>query len=308
MWSGFSEALNQLIEKLSGWFQSIIVALPNIILASLVLVLSIYLSKNFKKLVNKGLKRATHNQTVVDVISNISVAVFMLFTLFIILNIMNLSEAVTALLGTAGVIGLAIGLALQDPLINLFSGVVMSVRNYYQVGDLIETNGFFGKIQEITLRSTVLAQPDGQEVIIPNKEVVQNPLTNFSHNGSRRIQIECGVSYGDDLDEVEMIAIDAIKNSGLHFSQTKSIDFYYTSFGDSSVNFRILFWQNIIAQKDYLKAQHKAIKALKRAFDQNDITIPFPVTTLDFGAVGGVSVNDIYPPRALYPSGKQKVS
>ncbi|MFK8007572.1 MAG: mechanosensitive ion channel family protein [Saprospiraceae bacterium] len=299
MFQQFSNSLSNLYNKLSGWVNEVVLALPNIVLAAIVLSISIYLSRYLKKLVCKTLLRTTKNNTVVGVISNIAVAGFMIVSLFIVLNILNLSEAVTALLGTAGVIGLAVGLALQDPLINLFSGVLMSVKDYYQVGDLIETNGFFGKISKITLRSTIIAQLDGQEVIIPNKEVLQNPLKNFSHNGRRRIELDCGVAYGDDLEKVEEIAINAVKNSGLNFRESKPIEFFYTEFGDSSINFRIRFWKNIVSQADYFMARHTAIKALKKAFDQNNITIPFPITTLDFGVVGGVRVDDIYPPQKI---------
>jgi len=306
----FSSSFSNLIDKMQGWLNEIVLALPNIVLASIVLAISIFLARYFKKMVTKALNRTTDNQTVTGVISNISVAAFMIISLFIILNILNLSEAVTALLGTAGVIGLAVGLALQDPLINLFSGVLMSVKDYYQIGDLIETNGYFGKIQKITLRSTVIAQLDGQEVIVPNKEVLQNPLKNFSHNGRRRIEVNCGVAYGDDLDKVEEIAIEAIKNSGLDIRESNPIEFFYMEFGGSSINFRIRFWKNIVSQADYFSARHVAIKAIKKAFDKNNVTIPFPITTLDFGVVGGVRVDDIYPPdkiKAMSGSSKNGV-
>ena len=293
----FNSAFKDLVNKLEGWFNEIVLALPNIILAALVLGLSILASKYLKNLTTKALKKVTNNTTVVGVLSNILVAAFMIISLFIVLNILNLSEAVTALLGTAGVVGLAVGLALQDPLVNLFSGVLMSVRDYYQVGDLIETNGFFGKIQKITLRSTVISLLDGQEVIIPNKEVLQNPLKNFSHNGRRRIEIECGVSYGDDLEKVQKIAINAIKKSDLSVADINPIEFFYTEFGGSSINFKIRFWQHITSQADYMIAKHKTIIAIKKAFDNHGITIPFPITTLDFGVVGGLRIDEIYPPQ-----------
>jgi small conductance mechanosensitive channel len=221
----------------------------------------------------------------------------MIISIFIVLNILNLSDAVTALLGTAGVIGLAVGLALQDPLMNLFSSVLMSVKAYYQVGDLIETNGFFGKIKEITLRSTIIALPDGQEVVIPNKDVLQNPLKNFSHNGRRRIEIVCGVSYEDDLEQVRKVAIDAIENCGMNINETKPVEVFFNEFGESSINFSLRFWKNVTAQKDYLSAKSEAIIALKKAFDENSISIPFPITTLDFGVSGGLRIDEIYPPE-----------
>jgi len=299
MFDQFSSSAGDLWNKMGGWINEVILALPNIVLAVIILAISIFVSQYLKKLVSKAILKTSKNQTVASVLSNIAVAGFMILALFIILNVLNLSEAVTALLGTAGVIGLAVGLALQDPLINLFSGVLMSVRDYYQVGDLIETNGYFGKIQKITLRSTIISQPDGQEVIIPNKEVIQNPLKNFSHNGRRRIDIACGVAYGDDLEQAQRIAIQAIEDANIDVRNNKPIEVFFTEFGDSSINFTLRFWQNITSQRDYLSAQSKAIIALKKAFDKAEITIPFPITTLDFGVVGGRNIDDVYPTKLL---------
>lgn len=295
----FSNSFNKLIAKLQGWLDEFILGLPNFIIAAIVLSISIFVARNLKTIARKGLAKTGANKTVVGLLSNMLVAVFMLLSIFVILNILDLSDALTALLGTAGVAGLAVGLALQDPLVNLFSGVLMSVRDYYKIGDLVETNSYFGRILKINLRSTVILSPQGQEIIIPNKEVLQNPLINFSHNGKRRVDVSCGVAYGDDLEKVKEIAIRAIEESGLDIRETKPIEFFYTSFGGSSVDFTIRFWKNITAQADYLAAKSAAIIALKKAFDKNGITIPFPITTLDFGVVGGLPINKIYPPEQM---------
>jgi len=297
----FTEAFDKLYNKIFSWIDKIVLALPNILLATIFLVLSIFIARRLKNFVCKLLGKTTNNQTVIGVLSNIIVAAFMLLVIFVVLNILNLDDALTALLGTAGVAGLAVGLALQDPLVNLFSGVIMSVRDYYQIGDLVETNGFFGKIRQITLRSTLIDMPDGQEVIVPNKEVLQSPLKNFSHNGRRRIDITCGVAYGDDLDKAKRVALGAIEEY-LDINESRPLQFYYTEFGDSSINFVIRFWKKITEQADYLEARSNAIIAIKKAFDKEGITIPFPITTLDFGVVGGVNINDIYPPEKMMAS------
>lgn len=299
MFDQFSESFQKLVKKMESWLDSLVLGLPNFILAAIVLAISIFLARNLKNIAQKGLSKTGANKTVTGLLSNMLVAIFMLISIFIILNILDLSDALTALLGTAGVAGLAVGLALQDPLVNLFSGVLMSVRDYYKIGDLVETNDYFGRILKINLRSTVILSPKGQEIIIPNKEVLQNPLINFSHNGRRRVDITCGVAYGDDLDKVKKVAIQAIEDSGLDFRESKPIEFFYMGFGGSSIDFTIRFWKNITAQVDYLEAQSTAIMAIKKAFDENSITIPFPITTLDFGVVGGKGIDEIYPPQKM---------
>lgn len=295
----FNESFGKLVAKLGEWLDAIVVMLPNLVLAALVLGISLLAARYLKKVTRKGLMRTGANGTVVSVLTNIIVAAFMLISLFVVLNILNLDDALTALLGTAGVAGLAVGLALQDPLVNLFSGVLMSVKTYYKVGDLIETNGYFGKILKITLRSTVILTPQGQEVIIPNKEVLQNPMINFSHNGRRRIDISCGVAYGDDLERVKEIAVNAIEKD-LKFNDSKPVELFFNEFGDSSINFTLRFWKRVTAQADYLEAQSQAIIALKKAFDREGITIPFPIQTLDFGVVGGLPINEVYPPEKMF--------
>ena len=218
--------------------------------------------------------------------------IFGIFTLFLILSVLNLEGTINKILATAGVLGLAVGLALQNPMNNLFSGVFMSVRKLYRIGDLVETNGYFGTIQDIDLKATKLRLPTGQIIVIPNKDVLEKPITNYTVSGERRIDLPCGVSYGDHLEKVKEIAINAIQQmDGL--LQEKPVDLIYTDFGDSSVNFTLRFWIDTMGQKDYLAMRSMAIKALKKAFDENDVMIPFPIRTIDFGIRGGLSIQDV---------------
>ena len=290
-----------LTEELKGWWEVFVKSLPNLVVAIIVLIISIIITRKISSWARTALARTTNNQTLIDVGSSIATALFFLLTLFIVVSIMGWSEAITTALGAAGVIGLAIGLALQDPLINLFSGVMMSVKDYYKVGDLVKTNGFFGKISHITLRATIIEDLDGEEVIIPNKDIMQNPLVNYSHNGKRRITLNCGVAYGDDLQEVKKIVLDTVKNKVKH-EENLPVQMFYTDFGDSSINFQLRFWRRISTQGDYLEARHQAIVALKTAFDEAGVTIPFPIRTLDFGVVGGVPINEMYPADLLQNS------
>lgn len=275
----FQTAWQNLIEKLSGWLDSAILLLPNLALGIIVMGIALLLSRFLSRYANKLIYRLTENRTVSNVASSVAVAVFMSVALFVVLGILNLDTALTSLLTGAGVVGLAIGLALQDPLVNLFSGVMMSVRKMYNVGDLVETNGYFGTIREITLRATILSLPTGEQVTISNKEVMQNPLTNYTVSGNRKVQIDCGVGYDDDLEKVERVAIQTIED--LYECREENIDFFFTSFGDSSINFRLRFACYKHKNVNFLKAKSSAIKAIKANFDKHGINIPYPIRTLD---------------------------
>ncbi|MEM9884575.1 MAG: mechanosensitive ion channel family protein [Bacteroidota bacterium] len=287
----FSEAWGKMISKLGGWLDQLVVMLPNLLIAAVVMTVSVFLARYVSKYTSKLTIKFTKNKTISSVLSNVATAIFVLITLFLVLSILNLDKALTSLLAGAGVVGLAVGLALQEPLVNLFSGVMMSVRSLFNVDDLIETNGYFGKIKKIDLRSTLIELPTGELVTIPNKQVLQSPLKNYTASGKRKVVLECGVSYGDNLERVERIALDAISEA--IDNPKEEIDFYYTSFGDSSINFMIRFWRENCQQPNILASKSKAIIALKKAFDRNDISIPFPIRTLDFGIKGGERLDEV---------------
>lgn len=296
----FKEALGNLQEKLSGWVNAIIVNLPNIVLAVLVMAVGVFAAQYVKKYVQRGLNRFIDNKTITGFAASLITAAFLLGMLLIVLSILKLDTALTSILGTAGIAGLAVGLALQEPIVNVFAGIMMSVREYYKVGDLVKTNDYFGTINKINLRSTILKTPDGQEVIIPNKDVVQSPLVNYTHSDKRRIDLVCGVAYGDDLETVRDIAIRSIKeNDEVKYDKNLPVECFFTDFGDSSVNFVLRFWNHFHSQSAFLSAKSEAIISLKKEFDKEGITIPFPITTLDFGVVGGRNIDDVYPLKKI---------
>lgn len=299
----FNEAIGKLYNKLEGWFDQIVLMLPNIVIAAIVFGLTIIIARWIKSKVNRLVRKVTNNPTVSSVASSVSTALIVLLGIFIVLKVLGLSDFLAGLLASAGVVGLAVGLALQDPLINLFSGVIMSVRQLYNLGDLVETNGHFGNIQKISLRSTILRAKDGKEIIIPNKDVIQNPLVNYTISGERRVDINCGVSYGDDLEKVRNLVIKTIKALDI-CNNNKPIDFYYSEFGDSSINFTARFWLTDTEQKPYIMAKSEAIIAIKKAFDNHDIAIPFPIRTLDFGVKGGVNIQEAVPFKVFNNSAK----
>ena len=281
---------SNLVDKLGGWLNQFILQIPNILIAVFVGTLAFFFSKYVRKIAVKATSRFTKNRTVLNLISNLTAVVFGVIVLFIILSVLNLGESINKILATAGVLGLAVGLALQDPMNNLFSGVFMSVRKLYRIGDLVETNNHFGTIVDIDLRATKLKNPTGQLIIIPNKDVIQNSLKNYSSSGERRVDVSCGVSYGDDLDAVEKLVVKTIESLN-NTINSKPVEVVFDEFGDSSVNFVVRFWINPNNQTDYLVEKSNAIKAIKKAFDANGIMIPFPIRTLDFGIKGGVPLD-----------------
>jgi len=213
-------------------------------------------------------------------------------TFFVALSILNLDKAVTSILAGAGIIGLALAFAFQDIASNFMSGIFLSIRRPLHTGDIVQIKDYMGKITQINLRDTVLRTFQGQMVIIPNKEVLQNPIENYSLLGKRRMDLTVGVSYGDDLQKVKNVTLKALEGiEGL--TKDDEITFFYKEFGDSSINFDVRLWVHTPEQPEYLQVRSEAVMRIKKAYDENNITIPFPIRTLDFGIKGGVPSNEI---------------
>ena len=201
---------------------------------------------------------------------------------FIALGLLNLDKLLTSILAGAGVAGLAIGLALQGTLSNTVSGVILSFLPEIQIGDWVETNGYAGEVLEVNLRNIVIKQGDNNHVIIPNTKIVEDSFKNYSSTKRSRVMVNCGVGYESDLEKVQEITVNAIYEI---FKQNRNeeVEFAYEGFGDSSINYVVRFWTDVTKQRDILFAKHKAILAIKKAYNENDINIPFPIRTLDFG-------------------------
>jgi small conductance mechanosensitive channel len=185
-------------------------------------------------------------------------------------------------LATAGVAGLAIGLALQNTLSNTVAGIALSFRRKVQIGNWVETNGYSGEIMDINLREFVIKEADNNIVILPNKMILENPLKNYSLTTRMRVFLECGVGYESNLEEVEKLTKEVIADTFEQVKGTEEVEFYFTEFGDSSINYLCRFWIDAESMLEKLNAKTRAIIEIKKAYDKAGINIPFPIRTLEF--------------------------
>ncbi|MDO6489976.1 MAG: mechanosensitive ion channel family protein [Cellulophaga sp.] len=268
-------------DKIEGWVTTLIENLPNIIVAIIVMVISYYAARFVNKWVVKLASKRIPQDSISNLVGRISATAVVLLGLFLALGAMDLSKTLNTLLAGAGISGLVIGLALQGTLSNLLSGVVLSFRKKIEIGNWIETNGYSGEVMDINLNSLVLKEFDNNLVVIPNKTIIENPFKNYSLTTRMRIVVSCGVGYESDLEQVQKLTKEAV-GSLYKNDDDSEIEFYYTEFGDSSINFICRFWVDAENAKNKLDAKSVAIKAIKKHFDANDINIPFPIRTLEF--------------------------
>ncbi|WP_299313920.1 mechanosensitive ion channel [uncultured Aquimarina sp.] len=274
-------AWNKMYEKLESWLNSIVVNLPNILIAVLVFVMALIASKYISKLARKILNKSSLQPSMKSLIAKfISIAV-VIIGLFLILGILNLDKALNTILAGAGVAGLAVGLALQGALANTYSGIILSYIKQIKFGDWIETNNFEGEVIDIDLRAITIKQVDNNLVYIPNKLVVDNPIKNYSTTAQSRVILECGVGYESDLRFVEKLTKETIVSNFEAVQKKNDVLFLWREFGDSSINYELRFWINSTSALEVAKAKSETMMLMKKAYDENNINIPFPIRTLD---------------------------
>jgi small-conductance mechanosensitive channel len=286
-----NSALELLWNKLEAWGAQTVLMLPNIFVALVLLILTFYIAGLIRSWLGKFINRFSHSAALNNLILTLLYIGMLLLGFFFVLSVLNLDKVVISLLAGVGIIGLALGFAFQDIAANFISGVIIAVQKPFRVGDNIETNDYFGTIERISLRTIDIRQVTGELVKLPNKMVFENPLTNFSVYGTRRIDLEVGVSYAEDLERVQEVVMEALEDVKSRV-KTKGIEVMFDAFGDSSINFKARFWITYHRQVDYVGAKSDAIIRIKKAFDANDILIPFPIRTLDFGIKGGEKLTE----------------
>jgi small conductance mechanosensitive channel len=289
-----TQLASELTEKLHSWLQELVVMLPNLVLAVLAVLAGALLARLTRNVVHRALMGVTSNAPISQLLANLARIAIVALSCFIALGLLELEKTVTSLLAGVGVVGLALGFAFQDIAANFMSGFLMVINQPFDVGDLVEVAGQRGRIRGISLRASELETLQGLTVLLPNKDVFQNAIINYTRTPHRRLDLAVGTAYGDDLEKVRRVTIEAVRNVP-HRDRSRDVRLFFEAFGDSSINFTLHIWLERSDELAYLEARSEAMIATKKAFDEAGITIPFPIRTLDFGAraVGGEALSDM---------------
>jgi small conductance mechanosensitive channel len=190
----------------------------------------------------------------------------------IIAAIGQLGIQTTSFIAIFGAAGLAVGLALQGSLSNFASGVLIVLFRPYKVGDFIEGAGISGVVVEVQILTTVLKTGDNKQIIVPNGQIMNSIITNYSANDQRRVDMVVGVSYDDDLDKVRSTLQELI-DADDRILDEPACTIAVSALADSSVNFVVRPW---VKTADYWGVMFDMTEAIKKRFDKEGISFPFP--------------------------------
>lgn len=286
-----NSAIERLLEKLNHWFSGLIAMLPNLLLASLILVFGLYLAKYLRNLADRRIRKFFPTITLADLSINLIYVFSVGVVVFSALKVLKLDSTIMAALGAAGILGVGLAFAFQDIAANFISGVFLAFSKPFKVGELISTNGLEGFVVEVKLRDSLIRTHQGHMISIPNRLLMQNPLVNYTRYGKRRADITGGISFADDLEKVREVAVKALREVPNVIAEDTT--FFFEELGESSVNFKIRIWVDSDQFGTYLQFINDVIITLTKAFQANDITIPFPIRTLDFDMKGGEKLSEV---------------
>ncbi len=194
----------------------------------------------------------------------------------ICITIQTMGFDITILVAGSAALLVGLGFGLQNIFSDLVSGIFLLFERKVKVGDIMEVDGMVGQVEGIDLRTSVLLTRDGYSIIVPNHKFITDNVINWSHQSLyRRFQVEIGVSYNSDIDLVTKLLLacageqDELINDEKHSSLVR-----FRSFGDSSLNFILLFWTNDVFKAEQVKSELRY--RIFHSFLKNNIVIPFP--------------------------------
>jgi small conductance mechanosensitive channel len=241
-----------------------------IVAAIVIFIVGRWVAKALRRLAVRMMTRAKVEETLVSFVGNLTYVGLLVFVIIAALN--QLGVQTTSFIAIIGAAGLAVGLALQGSLANFAAGVLMIIFRPFKVGDYIEAAGVAGVVEEIEIFTTQLRTPDNKTIIIPNAGITGGNITNYSAKDTRRVDMVIGVGYGDDLIQVREILEDILaKDDRVLDDPAPTIA--VLELGDSSVNFAVRPWVNTA---DYWGAYFDLTETVKKRFDEEGISIPFP--------------------------------
>lgn len=265
--------MEQIVIKLYEW--SALYGLKFIAAVAIFLVGRIAAS-GVRILVRRLLRKTHVDETLILFLVKFSYIAVMVFVILAVLA--QLGIQTTSFIAVLGAAGLAVGLALQGSLANFAAGTLMIIFKPFKIGDYIEAGGTAGVVETIGIFTTEIKSPDNKKIIIPNAKITGDNIVNYSAKDQRRVDMVAGVSYSDDLDKVRRV-LEEILSEDERILKEPAPTIGVLELADSSINFAVRPW---VRTADYWNVFFAVQEKIKKRFDSEGITIPFPQQDIHF--------------------------
>lgn len=238
--------------------------------AILTIIIGFWLAGFLSNKLGKSLKKKGTDESLIPFLKSMCSITIRVLVLFSAAGMFGFE--VTSFVAVLGAVGFAVGMALQGNLSHLASGILILFFKPFKVGDFIVTAGYSGSVKEIQIFNTVLTTLDNRIIIVPNGTITGGPIENLTANPTRKVPMTFGIGYGDDIDKARKV-IQSVCDSCPQIDHSQAVDIIVTELADSSVNFSVRPWTKT---EDYWTVYAYMHEEIKKAFDKENIGIPFP--------------------------------
>lgn len=275
-----SESLQLMWGTLVDIWRDVLSHVPLLIIGFFILFLTWLASKLVNLILEKSLKGKRIKRGLADLIRQLITVLIWLFGITVTAVVIFPGMTPAKVLAGLGIGSVALGFAFKDIVENFLAGILILWKFPFDPGDFIVVDDTLGKIEEVTIRMTILRKTTGELVVIPNARLFKGQVEVLTSTPIRRITIICGIAYGENVDEARGVIESAVKSCSL-VSQQKPVEIFAQEFADSSINFEVTWWCGS-TPLDVRKSKDQVVAAVKKALDNAGIEIPFPYRTLTF--------------------------
>lgn len=272
-----SDEVQQTTHVLSSIFQPMINKLPSLVFALIFLLFGLFVIRQIMRILKRASKHSNMDGIMASFLRSIIKIVLYMLLIVITLSILDVPmDSIVAVIASAGV---AVGLALKDSLANLAGGFIILFSKPLKEGDTVEVDGVTGKVESISILYTRMVTPDNITVYIPNGVVSGGKIINYTQKEIRRVDLFFGIAYENDIDQARKILMDVVKKAPEALEQPAP-EVFVSSHDDNAVTLRLQVWGK---NDQYWPLHYRLLEDVKKAFDENGISIPYPQMDVHLG-------------------------
>ena len=268
--------MHEILDKVLFKYGNFTISIQSILEIIIVFLLAKLLIVIIQFSLNKHLKKQPENNERLNSIFQLLKYFIWTITIAVVLEIMGIN--LTILLAGSAALLVGLGLGIQQTFNDLISGIIILAEGSLKKNDVVEVDALIGRVEEINLRTSIIYTRDGINIIVPNHKFINENVINWSHNSkATRFKIHIGVAYGSNEIEVQEVLHNCLLQEEKIIKDNPTnypIYIRIVDFGDSAINFELLFWSNDIFSIEQIKSNIRF--SILEAFRKNNIVIPFP--------------------------------
>ena len=256
--------------------------IPKIITAIIAILFFIALGKLFYRFIGKRIQLKWKDSIISNFTAEATKWFFYLFGLIVELNIVGFGGIASSLIAGAGISAIIFGFAFKDIGENFLAGIILALKRPFEIGDIIEVDGYKGNVKDLDLRVTHLRNVEGKDIYIPNSSIIKNTLINYTKDGNLRMSFMIGIAPENDITLTRSLIIEYLKQNK-QILKTPTPNIVVQELGEFTTDLQVLFWVDILANKklpdSYLghNIRSKVISDVKEILDKNNIEMPSQV-------------------------------